>query len=102
MTNTNIEKPTMAKNKQKKLINLRDELKGGENKQKDYQLDYGVNQKRRTIERLTELLEEAKELPTETYEYGYYSINTTLENFEAKLYDLKGKGEDKGHSDETG
>jgi hypothetical protein len=78
-------------------INLRDEAKT-----RDYKLNYGVNQKRRMIERLEQLIEQAKELPTETYEYGYYNLNTTLENYESKLSELIEKGEDKGHSDETG
>ena len=88
--------------KEIKKVNLRDELNGGSNKKRDYQLDYGVNQKRRMIERLEALIETAKELPTETYEYGYYGINTALENYEAKLGELIDKGEDKGHQDETG
>src|SRR5690242_8568731 len=85
------------KGKIKDKINLRGELKGGVNRKKDYQIDYRVNQKRRMIERLEYLLEQAKELPTETYEYGYYNLNTNLENYESKMTDLIDKAEERGH-----
>jgi DNA repair exonuclease SbcCD ATPase subunit len=70
--------------------------------QQDYQLNYGVNQKKRAIERIKQLLSEIKEIPTETYEYAYYSFNVALENLENQVGKLEGYAEDKGHNDESG
>ncbi|RIB22432.1 hypothetical protein C2G38_2173996 [Gigaspora rosea] len=93
---------TQLNNIPKACVNLRDKLKGGTNQKKDYQLDYRVNQKWRMIKRLELLLEKAKELPTEIYEYSYYSLNSKLENYEDKMSDLLEKADKRGHEDETG
>ncbi|RIB02437.1 hypothetical protein C2G38_2227833 [Gigaspora rosea] len=63
---------TQLNNIPKARVNLRDKLKGGTNQKKDYQLDYGINQKRK------------------------------LENYEDKKSDLLEKADERGRKDETG
>jgi len=78
----------LKEKKKIKQINIRDE-----SKKKFYHLEYGINQRNATIERLESLIKICQELPTGAFEYSYYRINKFLEHFEEIILDLQQKND---------